>query len=71
MKFDFESLRKNVFLKWFMTAIAAWKLFTFCFLAIPAVWNEPVPLLSKIVALAIGGIITWALCYVALQYWRK
>ena len=71
MKFDFELLRKNAFLKWAITFVATWKFFTFTLLAIPEIWATPIPITNRIFALAIGGLITWAFCYTALQFWKK
>ena len=70
MNINFENLRGNAFLKWFMTAVAGYKIFTFVFLAIPAIWNEPISSANKLIALAIGALVSWAFCYVALQFWK-
>lgn len=71
MKFDFELLKKNRFVKWGITAMAVQKFIVFTVLGIPAVWNEPVPLVTKLVGLSIGTFITFSLCYIACQFWKK
>ena len=71
MKFDLELIRKNRFLKWTITAMAAYKVIVFIFFAVPAIWIEPIPLENKLVALGISAFISWAFVYVALQFWKK
>lgn len=71
VSFYFQQIGKIPVLKWGITAVAAWKLFTFVFLAMPAVLNQPSSVTSKLLTIAIGGLISWALCYLALQLWKK
>lgn len=71
MKLDFELLRKNRFLKWVITLMAAYKLIVFIFFAVSTFWSEPISLINRLVALGVNAFISWAFIYIALQFWKK